>query len=62
MIEEIFWEMFPEGLKDYFEVKGYEKNEKRFRVILEERNQVFDLPKKYHGKKLKDAKFRQEDI
>ena len=48
---ELLWAILPEGLEGYFEVKGYEKNEKKFRIVLEEKNEIGELPSQYRGKK-----------
>jgi len=50
---DLVWAMLPEGLEEYFDIDGYEKDELRFRIILAEKNTVpADLPDEYRGKKV----------
>jgi len=50
--EELLWAMLPEGLEDYFELENYEKNDKYFRIILIEKNQVPKLSEQYRGRRI----------
>jgi len=47
----LLWAMLPEGLEEFFELKQFEKNHNKFRIILIEKNIIpADLPKEYHEK------------
>ena len=54
MIEhEVLWALLPDGLEQYFDIEGYEKDELKFRVVLIEKDIVPEnLPEKYHKKKV----------
>ncbi len=52
MLEELVWEILPSELKGYFDITGYEKTERIFRIMLSEKNVVPELPKTYRGKKI----------
>lgn len=53
MIEQdLIWAMLPDGLAGFFEIEGYEKNDKVFRIVLLERNIIPSLPKEYVGKRI----------
>lgn len=49
---ELVWAMLPEGLEEWFEIKGFEKNERTFRIILVEKNIVPELPEDLRGKRI----------
>lgn len=50
---ELVWAMLPEGLEGYFDIESFEKNDRRFRIVLVEKNIVpVDLPKECRGKKV----------
>ncbi len=50
---ELVWAMLPEGLEEYFDVEGFEKDDLRFRIILVEKNKIpTDLSDEYRGKKV----------
>ncbi len=49
----LLWAMLPEGLEEFFEVKAFEKDSDKFRIILVEKNIVpADLSEAYQGKKI----------
>lgn len=50
--QELLWAMLPEGLEGYFEIESYEKDERCFRIVLIEKNEVPELPKEYLGKRI----------
>lgn len=51
--KELLWEFLPEGLEEYFNIDGYEKNENRFRITLIEKNIIpSELEEEYQGKKV----------
>lgn len=53
MIEQdLVWDMLPDGLEDFFEIEGYEKGEKAFRIVLLEKNIIPPLSEEYSGKKI----------
>ena len=48
---DLLWAMLPEGLEEFFEIKKFEKDQNRFRIILIEKNIIpADLPDEYQGK------------
>lgn len=50
---DLLWAMLPKGLKAFFDITGFEKDEDRFRIVLTEKNKVpADLPEEYLGKKI----------
>jgi hypothetical protein len=50
---ELVWAMLPEGLAEYFDIEGFEKDDLRFRIILVEKNIVpVELAEEYRGKKV----------
>jgi hypothetical protein len=53
--QELFWEFLPNGLQDYFDIKGCEKTAKEFRVVLFEKNSPGEVPEKYRGKRILDS-------
>lgn len=53
MNEELLWAFLPEGLKEYFDLESFEKDEKSFKITLVERNVLpVEMPAEYHGKKV----------
>lgn len=53
---EAFWAMLPDGLQQFFELKSFEKDENRFRIVLVEKNILPDkLQPEYQGKKVIDS-------
>ena len=53
MKEDLVWAFLPEGLKEYFDVESFEKDELRFRIVLIEKNVLpVEMPAEYHGKKV----------
>lgn len=50
---QLLWMVLPEGLEEYFEVQEFEKDDKRFRIVLLEKNILpKEMPAEYHGKKV----------
>ena len=50
---DLVWAMLPEGLEEYFEVEGFEKDDLKFRIILTEKNTVpTELLDEYRNKKI----------
>lgn len=50
---ELVWAMLPEGLEEYFDIEGFEKDEQKFRITLIEKNELpKEMPAEYHGKKV----------
>ncbi len=48
---DLLWAMLPEGLEQFFELKQFEKDQNKFRIVLIEKNIIpDDLPKEYQGK------------
>ena len=48
---DLLWAILPEGLEEFFELKQFEKDQNKFRIILIEKNIIpADLPKEYQGK------------
>lgn len=53
MKEELLWAFLPEGLEGYFDIESFEKDEKRFKIILIEKNILpIEMPAEYHNKKV----------
>lgn len=53
MKENLLWSFLPEGLEEYFDVESFEKDEKKFRIVLIEKNVLpAEMPAEYHGKKV----------
>lgn len=50
--DDLIWAMLPDGLEGFFEIEGYEKNEKIFRIVLVEKNIIPELPEEYRGKRV----------
>ena len=47
----LLWAMLPEGLEQFFELKQFEKDQNKFRIVLIEKNIIpNDLPNEYQGK------------
>ena len=52
-ISELAWAMLPEGLKEYFDLESFEKDENIFKIVLLEKNILpKEMPVEYHGKKV----------
>lgn len=52
-MEELVWAFLPEGLEEYFEIESFEKTDRRFRIVLIEKNVVpEDLSEEYRGKRV----------
>ncbi len=49
---ELLWTILPEGLQWWFEVGSFEKDEKKLRIVLIEKNIVPELPEMYRGKEI----------
>lgn len=50
---ELAWALLPEGLEEFFDIDGFEKDDLRFRIILVEKNRVpAELAEEYRGKKV----------
>ena len=49
---ELVWAILPEGLEENFRVKDFVKKENIFRIVLEEKNEIGELPGQYRGKKI----------
>lgn len=50
---ELVWAMLPEGLEEYFDIEGFEKDERKIRITLIEKNILpKEMPAEYHGKKV----------
>lgn len=50
---ELVWAFLPEGLEEYFDLESFEKDERKFRIILVEKNVLpKEMPAEYHGKKV----------
>lgn len=50
---ELFWAFLPDGLEEYFDVESFEKSERKFRIVLIEKNVLpTEMPEEYHGKKV----------
>lgn len=50
---ELVWAMLPEGLEAYFDIESFEKDERKFRITLIEKNELpKEMPPEYHGKKV----------
>lgn len=50
---ELVWAMLPEGLEEYFDIEGFEKDEQKFRITLIEKNVLpKEMPAEYRGKKV----------
>jgi hypothetical protein len=53
--QELLWAILPEGLGEYFEVEGYEKDKESFKIILVEKNTVpTNLPTEYQGRRVEN--------
>lgn len=53
MKDEFFWAFLPEGLEEYFDLESFEKDEKKFKIVLVEKNVLpIEMPAEYHGKKV----------
>src|SRR3989338_2580371 len=53
MQEELVWAFLPEGLREYFDIEKFEKDEKRFGITLVEKNVLpAEMPPEYQGKKV----------
>lgn len=53
MNDDLLWAFLPEGLEKYFEVESFEKDEKKFRIVLVEKNVLpEEMPSEYRGKKV----------
>jgi len=43
---DLLWAMLPEGLEQFFELKQFEKDQNKFRIVLIEKNIIpDDLPR-----------------
>ncbi len=50
---ELLWALLPEGLEAYFDMESFKKDERKFRIVLVERNVLpVEMPAEYHGKKV----------
>lgn len=53
MKEELLWAFLQEGLEEYFDIESFEKDEKRFKIVLIEKNILpVEMPSEYHNKKV----------
>lgn len=53
MKENLLWAFLPEGLEEYFDVESFEKDEKKFKIVLVEKNVLpVEMPPEYQGKKV----------
>lgn len=51
--KELLWAILPDGFEECFEVESFEKSEKKFRIVLVEKNILpKEMPKEYQGKKV----------
>lgn len=50
---ELLWAVLPEGLEEYFDVKEFEKDDKKFKIVLVEKNILpEEMPEEFRGKKV----------
>ena len=49
----------PEGILEWFDLKGIEKTNKSVRIILEEKNIVPEIPSEHQGKKVISKGFKK---
>lgn len=50
---ELLWAFLPDGLEEYFDVESFEKDDRKFRIVLVEKNVLpTEMPAEYHGKKV----------
>lgn len=50
---ELLWAVLPEGLEEYFDVKEFEKDDKKFKIVLVEKNILpKEMPEEFRGKKV----------
>src|SRR3990167_229755 len=55
--------MLPEGLEEYFDIGGFEKDDLRFRIILVEKNIIpTDLSEEYRGKKVVNTVLNEKTL
>ncbi len=50
---ELLWAILPDGLEEYFDVESFEKDDRKIRIILVEKNVLpKEMPAEYHGKRV----------
>ena len=50
---ELLWAVLPEGLEEFFDVEEFEKDDKKFRIVLLEKNILpKEMPEEFRGKKV----------
>lgn len=59
-MDNTFLESFlPEGVLNWFDIKSLEKNEKKTRIVFEEKNLVPEIPAEHRGKRLVSKGFKE---
>jgi hypothetical protein len=49
----------PEGILEWFEIKKFEKNDKKIRITFEEKNIVPEIPEEHRGKNIISKGFKK---
>ncbi len=53
--EDLLWAMLPEGLEEWFDVESHSVTDKKFKIVLIERNIVPELAGKYKGGRIENT-------
>lgn len=52
-MNKLAWAMLPDGLEEYFDLESFEKSDKKFKIVLVEKNILpKEMPAEYYGKKV----------
>lgn len=56
---ELLEPFLPDGILEWFDIKEINKNEKRIRIVFEEKNIVPEIPKEHRGKNIISKGFKK---